>query len=162
MRQPHLIAIAKFIRDLLVYDEQLIKFDREDIPEVDFNSSYIVVNGSSIANKKSTGAQFNPVTEQMTYNDSFAQSVTLEFYGDNAYTNSSNFSILSTSQKALELKAVLNLNISHVSNTLDVKQLLGSVHGNRVHLTFNAYYLPSVEVATLRVDTSQFEFIEDR
>ena len=162
MRQPHLIAIAKFVRDLLVHDEQLIKFDREDMPEADFNSSYIVVNGSSISNKQSSGTVFNSVTEAITYNDSFSQSVTLEFYGDNAYINSRKFSLLSASQAALELKKTLGLSISNVSSTLDVKQILGSVHGNRVHLTFNTNYFPSVEVATLRIDTAQFDFTEDR
>jgi hypothetical protein len=162
MRQPHLIALAVFVRDLIVHDEQLIKFDRQDIPEADFNSSYIVVNGSGISNKQSTGVKFNPATEQVTYNDAFSQSITLEFYGDNAYINSNIFSILSTSQKALELKAVLGLSISNIQNTIDVKQILGSAFGNRVHLTFNINYTPSLDVATLRIDTAQFEFIEDR
>lgn len=162
MRQPHLIAVAKFVRDLLSHDEQLIKFDREDAPEADFNSGYIVVNGSGIAIKKGSGSKFDPVAEKITYNDYYSQSVTIEFYGDDAYINSRNFSILSESQAALELKKTLGLSISRVLNTLDVKQILGSVYGNRVHLTFSVSFFPSIEVATLRIDTAQFEFIEDR
>ena len=111
------------------------------------------MNGSGIAIKKGSGSKFDPVSEKITYNDYYSQSVTLEFYGDDAYINSRNFSILSESQAALELKKTLGLSIS---------QILGSVYGNRVHLTFSVSYFPSIEVATLRIDTAQFEFIEDR
>jgi hypothetical protein len=162
MRQPHLIAVAKFIRDLLVHDEQLIKFDREDIPMNDFNTDYIVVNGSGISNKTSNGSSYNGETEVMSYNDSFSQSITIEFYGDGAYNNSRKLSLLNVSQKATELKKLLTISISHISGAIDVKQILGSAHGNRMHLTFNMNYCPSIDVETLRIDTAQFEFIEDK
>lgn len=162
MRQPHLIAVAKFIRDLLVYDEQLIKFDRQDMLQGNFNESYIVVNGSNIANKQSTGASYNGEAEVMNYNESFSQSVIIEFYGDDAYTNSRKFSLLNASQKATELKKLLFISISHISSAIDVKQILGSAYGNRVHLTFNVNYCPSIDVNILRIDTAEFEFIEDK
>ena len=162
MRQPHLIAVAKFVRDLLAHDEQLIKFDRQNMPENDFNTNYIVINGSGIANKQSTGSTFNGTTEQMSYNESFTQSVTIEFYGDDAYLNARKFSLLNASQPALELKKLLNISISHISTATDVKQILGSAYGIRMHLTFNVNYCPSIDVATLRIDTAQITFIEDK
>ena len=162
MSQPHLIAIAKFTRDLLVYNEQLIKFDRQNMPENDFNTSYIIVNGSGVATKQSTGAVFNPTSEQMRYSESFTQSVTIEFYGDNAYINAQKFSLLNSSQQALELKKVLGISISHISTATDVKQILGHAYGNRMHLTFNVNYCPSIDVATLRIDTAQITFKEDK
>ncbi|EAA9292695.1 hypothetical protein A2I22_25385 [Salmonella enterica] len=43
MTQPHLKAVARFVRDLLDYDEQLIKFDRRNVQASDFSTGYIVV-----------------------------------------------------------------------------------------------------------------------
>lgn len=159
---PHMIATAKFVRDLLSYDEQLIKFDRNDIPEGDFSTSYIVVNGSNIATKLSSGRNYNSEDEIMNYNSSFAQGIILEFYGDDAHVNSSNFELTAPSQLGADLKRVLGISISNVSTSTDVRQILGSAHGNRVHLEMNINYSPSIDVETLRVDTTEFTIIEDK
>ena len=161
MSQPHAIATAKFIRDLLDYNEQLIIFDRSNIPQNDFDTSYIVVNTSGISSKQSSGSYFNDVTEIMNYNESYAQNVIIEMYGDDAYTNARNLSLLVASQKAADLKRQLHISISRVKNTTDVKQILGGAYGNRVHLEMTVNYCPSIDVSTLRVDTAEFEFSED-
>ncbi len=162
MTQPHLIKIAKFVRDLLDYDEQLIKFDRTDTQRNDLTTSFIVVNSSSISNKTSSGSNYDGDSEIMNYNDQFQQAIILEFYGDLAYNNSSKFSLIVASQKAADLKRTLGISISNVSTATDVKQILGSAHGNRVHIEMNVNYSPSVDVEILRVDTAEFEFIEDK
>ncbi len=41
-------------------------------------------------------------------------------------------------------------------------QVLGNTFGNRVHLEMNVQYNESVNVETLRIDTAQFEFLEDK
>lgn len=161
MRQPHLIAIAKFIRDLLAYNEQLIKFDRQDMPEQDFNTSYIVVNGSGISNKQFSGRDYDGEGEIMRYSETMSQSVIIEFYGDDAYTNSSRFSILNESQAAADLKRQLGLSVSHKSSATDVKQILGDSHGNRVHVEINITYNASLDVDTLRIDSAEYEITED-
>ena len=159
--RPELKQVARFVRDLLVYDEQLIKFDRENIPESDFTTSYIVVNGSSIANKTSTGNTYDGDNEIMRYNDVYQQAIILEFYGDDAYTNASKFSLLNRSQLAYDLKRVLGISISHIKSSTDVKQILGNDYGNRVHLEFTVDYCSSIDVETLRIDEAQFSYLED-
>ncbi|MBP2156865.1 phage neck terminator protein [Erwinia rhapontici] len=162
MMQPHLIAVARFVRDLLVYDEQLIKFDRKNIISSDFAASYIVVNGSLPQSVLARGQRFNGVTEVMKYTSAVSHSIVLEFYGDKAYSNAEDYLVLSTSQKANELRRKNRLTIMSVSNITDVGQLLGQSHGNRVHLSFNVQYAPSRDVQTLRIDTPQFQFLEDK
>lgn len=159
---PHMIAMSKFVRDLLIYNEQLITFDRTDASEGDFSTSYIVVNGSNIANKTSSGRNYDGELEIMNYNSSFAQAIILEFYGDDAYVNASNFELLAPSQLGADLKRTLGISISNVSSATDVKQVLGYTHGNRVHLEMNINYNPSIDVDTLRVDTTEFTIIEDK
>ncbi|CNG09630.1 TPA: hypothetical protein PXS16_003449 [Yersinia enterocolitica] len=160
--QPHLIAVARFVRDLLDYDEQLIKFDRRNIISSDFAASYIVVNGSLPQSVLARGQRFNGDTEVMTYTATVSHSIVLEFYGDSAYTNAESFLILSESQLANELRRKNALTIMSVSNITDVGQLLGQSHGNRVHLSFNVQYAPARDVQTLRIDTPQFQFLEDK
>lgn len=162
MSQPHLIAVAKFVRDLLSHNEQLIKFDRANKPENDFDTDYIVVNGSGISTKQASGSVYNGTTEIMSYSESFAQSVIIEFYGLGAYTNAQSFSLKSKSQAAADLKRALGISISNVSNSTDVKQILGGAYGNRVHLSMNVNYCPSLDVDTLRIDTAEFAFLNDK
>lgn len=162
MKQPHLIAVARFVRDLLVYDEQLIKFDRKNIIATDFSTDYIVVNGSLPQSVIARGQRFNGATEVMTYTAAVSHSIVLEFYGDKAYSNAEQYLMLSASQKANELRRKNGLTIMSVSNITDVGQLLGQSHGNRVQVSFNIQYAPARDVQTLRIDTPQFQFLEDK
>lgn len=162
MTQPHLKAVARFVRDLLDYDEQLIKFDRRNVQASDFSTSYIVVNGSLPQSVLARGQRFNGDAEVITYSASVSHAIVLEFYGDEAYRNAENFLMLNDSQAAKELRRKHAITIMAVSNITDVGQLLGQSHGNRVHLTFNVQYAPARDVQTLRIDTPQFQFLEDK
>lgn len=162
MTQPHLKAVARFVRDLLDYDEQLIKFDRRNVQASDFSTSYIVVNGSLPQSVLARGQRFNGDAEVMTYSASVSHAIVLELYGDEAYRNAENFLMLNASQAAKELRRKHAITIMAVSNITDVGQLLGQSHGNRVHLTFNVQYAPARDVQTLRIDTPQFQFLEDK
>ncbi|HAH8787737.1 TPA: hypothetical protein HIQ84_001891 [Escherichia coli] len=162
MTQPHLKAVARFVRDLLGYDEQLIKFDRRNVQASDFSTSYIVVNGSLPQSVLARGQHFNGAAEVMTYTAAVSHAIVLEFWGDNAQINAEAFLMLSESQRANELRRTNALTIMAVSNITDVGQLLGQSHGNRVHLSFNVQYAPAHDVQTLRIDTPQFQFLEDR
>mgnify|MGYP000969780723 CR=1 FL=1 len=161
MTQPHLRAVARFVRDLLNYDEQLIKFDRRNVQASDFSTSYIVVNGSLPQSVLARGQRFDGAREVMTYTAAVSHAIVLEFYGDSAYTNAQAFLMLSKSQQANELHRSNALTIMAVSSITDVGQLLGQSHGNRVHLSFNVQYSPAHDVETLRIDTPQFQFFED-
>lgn len=162
MTQPHLKAVARFVHDLLDYDEQLIKFDRRNVQASDFSTSYIVVNGSLPQSVLARGQRFNGDAEVMTYSASVSHAIVLEFNGDEAYRNAENFLMLNDSQAAKELRRKHAITIMAVSNITDVGQLLGQSHGNRVHLTFNVQYAPARDVQTLRIDTPQFQFLEDK
>lgn len=155
-------SVARYVRDLLDYDESLIKFDRRNTQQEDLVTDYIVVNSSAIQNKLSHGKSYNGDTEIMTYSSSDQQAITLEFYGDNAYQNAELFSILNDSQKAKEVSRTLGLTIYKISNVTDVRQIMGYQYGNRVHVEFNIQYCPNVAVSLLRVDTVEPEFLVDK
>lgn len=81
MTQPHLKAVARFVRDLLDYDEQLIKFDRRNVQASDFSTSYIVVNGSLPQSVLARGQRFNGDAEIMTYSASVSHAIVPSFTG---------------------------------------------------------------------------------
>ncbi|AUR84241.1 tail-completion protein [Vibrio phage 1.052.A._10N.286.46.C3] len=163
MSRPVILKnFARLVRDLLGYDEQLIKFDRENMPEGDFHTSYIVVNSSSVISRTSAGRRYDGDTEEMTHINSQSRQIILEFYGDDAYENADRFFLLSESQLAYDLKRNLDLTIGRVSTSTDVGQLLGKFYGNRVHLEMNVQFNTVTTIETRRIDTAQFEFLEDR
>lgn len=161
MTPDYLKAVARFVRDLLNYDENLISFDHTEEIMADKVTSYIVVNSSNVADKLSSGRAYDGDAEIMTYSNSYQQPIILEFYGENAYTNASDFSLLSDSEKARKLKRQHGISISRVSTSTDVKKLLGYQFGNRVDIEFNINYAPTIDVETLRIDTVPTEFTED-
>ena len=161
MIEEHVIKVARYVRDLLVYDEALIKFDREDTQQNDVDTSYIVVNSSEVSTVLSTGQQYDGDVEIMNYNATLSQSFTIEFYGNLAYSNAQEFTLKTRSQKAKEILRGLKITVYNVSSVTDVKQLLGSQYGNRVHVTFNITYTPNVNVDTLRIDETVIEYTED-
>lgn len=156
-----IINVARYIRDLLDYDENLIQFDRKNTQQSDTVTGYIVVNGSGVQNVLSHGSSYDGDAEIMEYSKSESRLITLEFYGSDAYENAELFSLLNQSQKAKEISRGLGLTIYNVSQVTDIKQLFGYQYGNRVHVDFNIQYCPSVYVETLRVDASEFEILVD-
>lgn len=155
------INVARYIRDLLDYDENLIQFDRKNTQQSDAVTSYIVVNGSGVDNVLAHGSSYNADSEIMEYSSSTAKPITIEFYGNDAYTNAKNFTVLNQSQKAREVSRNLGLTIKNVAQATDVKQLLGYQYGNRVHIDFNIQYCPAINVDTLRVDATQYDILVD-
>lgn len=156
-----IISVARYVRDLLDYDENLIQFDRKNTQQSDTVTGYIVVNGSGIQNVLNHGSSYDGDAEIMEYSKSESRLITLEFYGTDAYENAELFSLLNQSQKAREVSRGLGLTIYNVSQATDVKQLLGYQYGNRVHVDFNIQYCPSVAVDVLRVDATEYDILVD-
>ncbi|AGH07346.1 hypothetical protein VPGG_00029 [Vibrio phage VBM1] len=156
-----IINVARYVRDLLDYDENLIQFDRKNTQQSDAVTGYIVVNGSGVGRAMSHGSGYDGDNEVMEYSTAIAKPITLEFYGSSAYENAELFMLLNKSQKAREISRDLGLTIYDVSQDTDVKQLLGYQYGNRIHIDFNIQYCPSVAVDVLRVDATEYDILVD-
>lgn len=152
---------ALFIRDLLVYNEQLIKIGRLGAESANFKENYIGVDELGQAQRLASGQKFNDVTESMTYAQQWRSSVTLTFYGANAWANAAKVSALIPSQLSLELQEALGISIYQASGLTDVRLITGQQQGNRLELTLNIQYNISAAVDTLRIDTAQIELITD-
>lgn len=153
---------ALFIRDLLDYDEQLIRIGRLDSEIDDFETNYIGVDSLGAAQRLASGETFDGTAESMNYAQRWTAPVTLSFYGADAWDNATRTSLLIQSQKSLELQESLGLSVYLASNLTDVKIITGQQTGNRIELQLNIQYSIGADVDTLRIDTAQIDLITEQ
>jgi len=103
---------ALFVRDLLTYDEQLIRIGRQNYDITDFTIGYIGVDSLGSSRRLASGEKFDGTLEQMTYQQQWQAPVTLSFYGSDAWSTATTFALLIQSQKALELQESLGIGVS--------------------------------------------------
>jgi hypothetical protein len=148
---------AMFVRDLLGYDEQLIRIGRINTDIEDFTTAYIGVDSLGQAMRLSNGQGYDGDAEIMTYCQQWLAPVTLSCYGDGAWDRANRFSLLTSSQKGWELQKTLGIGVLLASGITDVKILAGQQYGERQELTLNVLYSVTADVDTLRIDTARFE-----
>jgi len=158
---PILIAVAKLVRDLLGYDEQLIRIGRHGNSREDFETAYIVVDALGQAIRASSLEDYDGTTEELKLGAVWRGPVTLDFYGANAYTRAIEFGLRSRSQTAYELKRMLGINAMHPTGPTDLKALTGQQYGERVQLEMVVEYSTDVTIDTLRIDTAQTEIRDE-
>ena len=154
-----LTQTALFVKGLLSYNEQLIRVGRLDFVDNDFTSDYIAIDAISSSTRRAGGEIYNGTAESMEYNQRWLTPVVLSFYGTNAFTNATNFSLLLPSQASQELQTTLGIAVFKASNITDIKILTGQQFNNRLDLTVNVQYGISTTVATKRIDTAQTTFL---
>jgi len=148
---------ALVIRDLLAYDEQLIRIGRQNFEREQFETGYIVVDNLGAMQRKASGRVFDDVAETMTYDVLLSGIVTVDFYGKNAYATATKLGLLMNSQAALELKKLHDVTLYQYAGLTDVKALTGQQYGERVQIELTAFVSVSEIVPNLRIDTAQIE-----
>lgn len=154
---PVLVAVAKLVRDLLSYDEQLIRIGRQNFSREDLETDYIVVDALGQSVRGSSLEDYDGTAEELKLGALWRGPVTLDFYGENAYTRAIEFGLHSRSQAALELKQTFGINALHPTGPTDLKALTGQQYGERVQLEMMVEYSTDVTIDTLRIDEAQFE-----
>lgn len=154
--------VALFIRDLLVYNEQLIKIGRLGENIEDFDTDYIGVDSLGASVRLASGESYDGDTEIMNYAQQWQAPVALSFYGANAWDNATLFALLIKSQKAFDLQQTLGLSVYQASQLTDVKTLTGQQYGNRIEVALNVVYCIGADVDTLRIDTGRIRLITEK
>lgn len=149
---PILIKLALVIRDLLGHPENLIQFGRLNAEQEQQNINYIVIDSLGPEVPLSKSESFNGDDEVMTYSSHISKPVTVDFFGDNAYTLARKLKVLQPSQKSKDLQFVQGINMQSFRGPTDVRQLTGYQYGNRLQLETNVQYSVSENVDTLRID----------
>lgn len=145
------LELARFIRDLLEFNEQQIKIGRTNFERSDFTEDFIVPDEISTAIEV-LPKDFNSTTEILSQGTQIKGQYTIDFYGDNAYTNAVKFTVLSNSQKGYELQRDMGITVFSVTTITDLKELTDTQYSPRYQLALNLRYNESVNVPTLRLD----------
>jgi hypothetical protein len=148
---------ALFVRDLLAYQENLIRIGRGNHNIEDFETNYIGVDTIGTSIRLATGEKFDDVNEIMTHAQMWQTPIVLSFYGNDADSNASDFSCLIKSQAAFELQQTLGIGLYQASQATDVKTLTGQQYGNRIELNLNVIHTISADVATLYIESVEIE-----
>lgn len=150
--------VARVVRDLLVYNEQLIRIGRQDFTQADFETNYIVVDDVGQALQTASLETFDGDAEELSLGGIWRGPVTLDFYGSGTYNRAIQFSLLLRSQAARELKRTHGITIYHPTGPTDLKQLTGQQYGERLQIEMQVEISLDSSVDTLRIDTAQLEF----
>ncbi len=152
---------AMFIRDLLDYDESLIRIGRQGDDIEDFTIDYIAVDILGQAQRLASGQTYDGGAESMQYAQRWSAPVTVSFYGDSAWDNVNEFTLLIPSQKSLEIQEALGLSVYQVGGLTDVKLLTGIQYGNRIEASLNINYSVSTDVDTRRIDVERIDLLTE-
>jgi hypothetical protein len=154
---PAVKHVALLVRDLMGYDEQLIRIGRQNFERADFETAYVVVDELGQAARVGNMETFDGAAEELSIGAMWRGPVTLDFYGAGAYTRAIEFSLRAKSQAAYELKRSLGINTYHASGPTDLKALTGQQYGERVQLDMVVEVSSDVTIDTLRIDIAQIQ-----
>lgn len=159
---PSTLKSALVIRDLLQQPEgSVVIIGRENLRRDDFNSLQIAIDSLSPATRVASGQSFDGDNELMTIGQRYRAPVTVNFYGDDAYTEAERFMLLLESQAGYDAQRLHSVTMYAVSSITDVKLLTGEQYSNRFELTLNVFYNVSADVPTLRIDEAQTNIVSD-
>lgn len=153
--------LAIVVRDLLEVDESIIMIGRENFRIDDFVSQQIVVEMLAPASRINKAETYDGDSESMEYSQRFVAPCTINFYGNTAFQDATNFSLLIQSQAGYELQRDNEISVYSIGQLADVKLLTGEQYSDRIEISLYVQFSVAVSVDTLRIDTVQYTILED-
>lgn len=147
------IQVADFTKALMNDENLIIIIGRENFENVDFTQDIIVIDSLTVAKNISVTDSYNGTDEIQTFTTYFNQLFTLDFYGDNAYSNANKFIALLKSEKANWYLKDYNLSMMNANSLIDLKDLLGTDYTNRYQVEVGVNCFVNVDIETLRIDS---------
>lgn len=156
------VRVARVVRDLLGYDEQLIRLGRENYTRDDYDAGLIVVDATTASTRAANLESFDGDTEQLSIGEIVNADVTLDFYGDGAYGRAREVELRLRSQDAYDLAKANGVHIKPPRTLTDVKALTGGDYSDRWQLEMAVQYSPEIVIDTRRIDDAQIEIRTER
>ena len=147
------IQIANYVQSLMNDENLIIIVGRENYETVAFTKDIILIDPLTVARNISSTDSYNGTDEIQTFTTYFNQLFTLDFYGDNAYTNANKFVALLRSEKASWYLKDNNISMLNANSIIDLKDLLGTDYTNRYQVEVSVNYFVSTIIDTLRIDS---------
>lgn len=153
--------IHAYVVGLMEFNAQKVIQARYNVENVNYKDDLILIDVLSTAPTGSSNI-YDGTLESMKYATQYKGIFTFDFYGTNAYANAYKFSNLLKSQSSFELASDNLLSIYHASTVTDLKNLQGAKFYERYQIEVSIMYFEDTDVATLRIDTAQTDFINDK
>jgi len=156
-----LVTIADYITNLLTFDATKVIIGRENATQDIFSQDYIVIDSLAPAENVSDGRDYDYDLEKETLRSYLSGRFTLEFYGDNAYTNAYKLINMQRSQLARDLQKSYSININAVLSVNNLKQIVGSKYFNRYEVEIMIQYIESIDIDTLHIESIDVGYIQN-
>lgn len=153
-----LIKVADYVTELMSFDETKVLIGRENATKETFSQDYIVIDNISPATVVANNRAYDYDTEKEDLNSNLSSRVTLEFYGDNAYTNIYKYVNLLNSQQGRDLQKAYDVTFYKPSAINDLKQVVGNKYFDRYEIEIMIQYNENILIDTLRIEEIPVEY----
>lgn len=153
-----LTKIAQYVSDL-GFDNIIL--GRLNYNNIDFNNDLIVVDTLAI-NMLGSSDAYDGDTEVIAYATKYKGVFTVNFYGDNADTNASDFINKCRSQSGYDSEVSNGITVYKPTTITDLRTQEGTQYFNRYEVELTVMYFISTDIDTLRIDTANVEIINDK
>lgn len=154
--------LAVYVRDLLQQPEgDVVVLGQHNVDQSDLTSLRIAIDTMGNAKRLNVSRSYDGDAEEDKHAQQWLQPCVINFYGDDAWSEASKFSLISNGQRGYELQRDSGVSVFTASSITDVKLLTGENFSNRFELAVNVQFTESATESVLRIDEAQFTTIED-
>ena len=154
------LQVMRYTRDLLTHDEALIHAGRTNFEIKDFDLNYIIVDYLT-SPRQYIQQQYDGTNEVMKLTHNYTASMTIDFYGLDAFTTAHRWVALYSGPSSNALQLQYGIRILTPSTINNINFLTATTNQNRLQLSFNTRYNLTVDDPVLRIDTPIFTVITD-
>jgi hypothetical protein len=153
--------VRDFTIQLLNYDESLIVLGRKNWKREDVTVNLIVIDGIN-RTPYGTFKQWDEESEIETISTRYVGDFQILFYGDNAAENASTWRNMLMSELAFTLQSQLGITIKRTTSSNDLRIEDGTDFNNLFQADFKVVYDEQTEISTLRLETAEVQFLNDK
>lgn len=155
------LDLANFITALLEVDEKTVIIGRTNYKQDKPSDPLVLIDSLIEGTLQATSESYDEDTEIMSYTCQYIGNFTVDFYGDNAATQTTKCAVLLSSQKAFELQKIHEVTPYLPKTVSNLKHLEGKQQTNRHQLELVVHYNLTVNDSVLRIDDVDVTILSD-
>lgn len=148
--------IARCLRDLLVYDENLIRFGRDNYAPESYTDGVLILDYLT-ALPLDAIKSYDSDTEIETITTKYELTTLLDAYGDAGATQAYKFINKVRSENSRQLQKLYGINVFVPSGIQNLRTILGKQQLPRVEVAFTSWVTVSDTESVLRIDEIQYD-----
>jgi hypothetical protein len=157
-----LLSLYEVVKATLNYNENLILIGRENATQQTFTQNYIVVDTLASVPTSRPLRRYDDNEEIEYFHTNMTGTFTLEFYGNKARINHTNFLNLINSQECRDAQKANEIVLFVPKNTNNLKMQTQSKFYERYEIEVVIQYVVKTAVDRLRIDTADIDYLIER